>query len=460
MKSDLFSEMELNPALLQSLQQLKYQQMTQVQAQSLPAMLAGENVIVQAQTGSGKTAAFALALLQSLQVKRFAVQALVLCPTRELAEQVAGEIRRLASALGNIKVLTLCGGVPFHPQSQSLQHGTQVVVGTPGRVDEHLRKGTLNTADLGVLVLDEADRMLDMGFQDIIHDILKQLPKPRQNMLFSATYPENIAKLANHIMTDAQRITVVPSTRDMGIEEIFHPLAGHSRNQAVTLVLLSRRPDSAIVFCNTKKEVDQLTQELLRCGVHARALHGDLEQKDRDITLVLFANQSISVLVATDVAARGLDIEAVDVVINFQLARDNTVHTHRIGRTGRAGAKGVAVSMFEPQEKFKLDKLAAENSTVIAPTPLPDAAVLRKPGYSAPHQTLQIDGGKKQKLRAGDILGALTAEGELSGDQIGKIVITESRAFVAIKRKFVDTAFSIIRNGKVKGRSYRCRLVD
>ncbi len=459
MSSTEFSSLALHPALLENLTTLSYHQMTPVQAQSLPPILAGQDVIAQAKTGSGKTAAFGLGVLQKIRPKSFAVQALILCPTRELADQVAGELRKLARALPNIKILTLCGGSPFGPQLGSLEHGAHIVVGTPGRVDEHLRKGSLTLAQATTLVLDEADRMLDMGFQDVLDAIVGFLPKDRQNLLFSATFPEQIQNIARRIMAQPVRVTVEEQHDDRSIEQLFCPINNLPREDAVRLLLLHHRPDSALVFCNTKKDVKELAGHLNRFGLNALALHGDLEQKDRDLTLVMFANKSVSILVATDVAARGLDIEAVDVVINYHLARETAVHTHRVGRTGRAGLSGKAITLYDDKEGFKLERLAELLQQAIVPTPLPDASLLHKPGFKAPMATLQIDGGKKQKLRRGDILGALTVSNGLAGQDVGKIHLQDLRAYVAVKRAYAHQALDLINNGKLKGRQFRARLV-
>ncbi len=452
-----FSSLPLDPALLENLSSLQYHRMTPIQAQSLPPILAGEDVIAQAKTGSGKTAAFALGVLHRLRIKSFAVQSLVLCPTRELADQVAGEIRKLARTLPNIKVLTLCGGSPFGPQVGSLEHGAHIVVGTPGRIEDHLRKETLTLRQVNTLVLDEADRMLDMGFEEVLDTIVGYLPRARQNLLFSATFPESIETIASRIMSSPVRITVEEPHDDTSIEQLFCPINNRPRTEAVRLLLLHHRPDSALVFCNTKKAVKELTRALNQAGLNTLALHGDLEQRERDQTMVMFANKSASVLVATDVAARGLDIDAVDLVINYEIARDRAVHTHRVGRTGRAGHSGKAITLYEEKEQFKLERLDSQGS--VTPTALPDASLLQQPGYKASMATLQIDGGKKQKVRRGDILGALTAPGGLQGSEVGKIHLQDMRTYVAVRRPQARTALDLINKGKLKGRQFRARLL-
>lgn len=454
-----FSTVPLRAALFDNLATLNYHKMTPVQALSLPAVLAGQDVIVQARTGSGKTAAFGLGVLQTLDTASFSVQSLILCPTRELADQVATECRRLARGLPNTKILTLCGGKAFGPQIGSLEHGAHIVVGTPGRIEEHLQKGSLKLHKLTTFVLDEADRMLDLGFQPALDAILEFLPAKRQNLLFSATFPERIQAIAQRIMPQPVRITVDEQHDRSSIEEQFISVKGVPRDTAVQLLLLSIRPDTALVFCNTKEETKLLARHLNRHGLNAMALHGDLEQPERDKTLIMFTNRSVSILVATDVAARGLDIEAVDLVINHQIARETAVHTHRVGRTGRAGLSGRAITLFEEKERFKLDRLAKTLDQLPEEAPLPDSGLLNSPGYRAPMVTLEIDGGRKQKLRPGDLVGALTADDGLEKDQIGKIHITELRAFLAVKRTSVDIALDVLNNRPIKGRKFRARTL-
>lgn len=467
MDNAAFSALSLHSGLLKNLETLGYQKMTPIQAQSLPSILNNKDVIAQAKTGSGKTAAFALGLLNKLNVKQFRVQSLVLCPTRELADQVAKEIRRLARAIHNIKVLTLCGGMPFGPQIGSLEHGTHIIVGTPGRVEEHLRKGTLRLGDLTTLVLDEADRMLDMGFQPSLDAIVEQLPHKRQTLLFSATYPDQIQTISKRIMNDPVMVHVASTHDKSTIQQHFFKVnRDKERMTALQLLLQKYQPESSVVFCNTKREAQEIADELSSLGFSALALHGDLEQRDRDQTLVRFSNKSASVLVATDVAARGLDIEALDAVINYQLARDTEVHVHRIGRTGRAGSKGIACSLYTEKEAYKVALLEDYLDQLIVGEPLPPMQLLEKPIFSPSMETLQIDGGKKQKVRPGDILGALTSKGDsegsensISGSDVGKINIFDRCAYVAVKSDVCKLALKKLSQGKLKGRNFRARLI-
>ena len=453
-----FSSLKLHPALLENLTSLDYQQMTHIQAQSLPHILAGKDVIAQGKTGSGKTAAFSLGLLEKLKVKQFKVQSLVLCPTRELADQVAKEIRRLARTIHNIKVLTLCGGVPFGPQVGSLEHGAHIIVGTPGRVEEHVRKGTLNLNSVTSFVLDEADRMLDMGFEPALDAIVAAIPGQRQTLLFSATYPEQIQSIAKRIMSQPVMVEATSSHGNDSIQQYLYKLDDNmERMTALRLLLLHYRPDSTLVFCNTKRETQQVADELCSYGFSALALHGDLEQRDRDKTLVQFANKSASILVATDVAARGLDIDALDLIINYHIARESEVHVHRIGRTGRAGSRGIACTLCDEKETHRVTRLEEYLNHNIEIATLPPFSLLEKPGYKPPMVTLQIDGGKKQKVRPGDILGALTGEQGITGKQVGKIQIFDYCAYVAVSRDAAQTALRKLDEGKLKGRSFRVR---
>lgn len=460
MTSLAFTTQNLHPDLLANLESLQYHQMTEIQAQSLPHILAGKDVIAQGKTGSGKTAAFGLGLLNQLDAKNFNVQALVLCPTRELADQVAEEIRRLARRLQNIKVMTLCGGMPMGVQLGSLQQGAHIIVGTPGRIEEHLRKETLKLDDLKVFVLDEADRMLDMGFQPALDAIIEFLPTLRQNLLFSATFPTQIEQIATRIMQNPLRVEVESQHDHSSIAQHFYQVdTPEQRLTALRLVLLHMRPQSSVVFCNTKKDAQMVAEALQQAGFSAEALHGDLEQRDRDQTLIQFANKSIAVLVATDVAARGLDIDALDAVINFHLAHDPEIHVHRIGRTGRAGSKGMACSFISDKESYKVAVLAEYLNQDINAEPLPPLSLLKQPPLQAEMLTLQIDGGKKDKLRPGDIVGALTADGVLSADQIGKIKVTDIRSYVAVQRPLAKLALKQLGAGKLKGKNFRARLL-
>ena len=431
--------------------------MTKIQASCLPAILDGADVIGQAKTGSGKTAAFALGYLQKLNVKKFRIQTLVLCPTRELADQVANDTRRLARGIHNIKVLTLCGGVAFGPQKGSLEHGAHIIVGTPGRVEEHLRKGNLDLTHLTTLVFDEADRMLEMGFNEAIDKILARVPAKRQTLLFSATFPADIAKLAKRVTTKPHHIHEDEEHTSSSIRQLLFQIPEKRvRTSVLTAILLDRLPTSALVFCNTKVVADEVTAELKQAGFSTEALHGDIDQSERDFRLTRFANRSLSVLVATDVAARGLDIDTLDMVVNYHLSKDPEVHTHRVGRTGRAGNTGLACSLYHKSEESRIELLEGVTGSVFERAPLPKGQPGKRPP-PPPMVSLQINGGRKQKIRPGDILGALTAHTELDGSNIGLIKINDSSAVVAVTRSEAKSALYILQNEKIKGRTFKAR---
>ena len=457
MTTTAFSSLPLTPALLANIQSLDYQAMTPIQAQSLPAVLKGKDLLAQAKTGSGKTAAFAIGILHKLEPQTYRTQALVLCPTRELAEQVSNEIRRLARAIPNTNILTLCGGKPIGPQLASLERNPHVVVGTPGRILKHLQKATLKLDGLNILVLDEADRMLDMGFQEDIMRIIEITPPQRQTLLFSATYPDEIKQISDAIQSDPVDIRVESLHDNKIIKQVFYEIQKGERTKNLVALLQHYRPESSVVFCNRKQQCQELAEALWQQGFHAQALHGDLEQKERDQVLVQFANKSSSILIATDVAARGLDIKDLQAVINFELSPDPKIHIHRIGRTGRAGNEGLALSLFMASEAAKVNAIEEyQNSPVRIDkiTSLKTRDVFR---LSPPMVTLCINGGRKNKVRAGDILGALTANTQLPGKQIGKIDIFDNLAYVAVERSIAKQALKILSEGKIKGRKFRVK---
>ena len=456
--STSFKSLPLRLELQTNIATLAYDSMTPVQAQSLPHLLTGKDVIAQAKTGSGKTAAFAISLLNKLEVQSYRTQVLVLCPTRELAEQVAAEIRRLASTIPNVKLLTLCGGKPMGPQLASLRRDPHIVVGTPGRILKHLEKETLHLDSVKTLVLDEADRMLDMGFHDDIMKIIDKTPSSRQSLLFSATYSESIKKISKSIQSNPVDIRVEDSFRCADVDEVFILVESHERTETLFKVIAHYSPESSIVFCNTKQQCQELEKELKDKDLHALALHGDLEQFDRDQVLAQFSGKASSILIATDVAARGLDIKELAAVINFELSRDPEVYIHRIGRTARAGSKGLAVSLFTTMDKRQLKAIQEYQGTAAVTT-------VEKTNLDVPTDfklyppmvTLFVNSGRKAKLRAGDLLGALTASGEIHGDQIGKITLFDKIAYVAVQQQIAKKALAILTDGKIKGRKIRVR---
>jgi len=455
-----FATLPLNPQALANLQRLGYLTMTPIQAASLPPALAGKDIIAQAKTGSGKTAAFALTLLASLNARRFAVQSLVLCPTRELADQVTNEIRRLARADDNIKVVTLCGGVPLRGQLATLEHGAHIVVGTPGRVMDHLARESLKLDALNTLVLDEADRMLDMGFFDDIVTVAKQCPKTRQTLLFSATYPEGIAKLAAQFMREPVTVKVDAQHAGGQIEQRWYEVKDSERVSAVSRLLDHFRPASTLAFCNTKAQCKKLVDALKATGHSALALYGELEQRERDQVLVRFANRSCSVLVATDVAARGLDIANLAAVINVDVTPDPEVHVHRIGRTGRAGETGLVLNLVSMDEMGSVGKIELLQGRESEWHELGELVPTGKGPLVPPMVTLHIQGGRKEKIRPGDVLGALTADLGYAREQIGKIDVNEFSTYVAVDRAIGHEAARRLGDGRIKGKGVKVRLLD
>jgi ATP-independent RNA helicase DbpA len=462
--SPTFATLPFTQAQLANLERLGYHNLTAVQAASLPLALQGHDLIVQAKTGSGKTAAFALTLLANLNLqgpsRPIVVQALVLCPTRELADQVTSEIRRLARSEDNVKVLTLCGGLPMRNQLTSLEHGAHVVVGTPGRIIDHLGRRALNLDALNTLVLDEADRMLDMGFFDDIATIAKQCPPKRQTLMFSATYPQDVAKLSQQFLRSPKEVRVQAQVDAAQIEQRFYEVLETERLHAVSMLLQHFRPVSSLAFCNTKQQCRDLAAVLKAQGISALALHGELEQRERDQVLVQFVNRSCSVLVATDVAARGLDIVQLEAVINVDTTPDPQLHIHRIGRTGRADAKGLAVSLVSLDEMGSVGKIEQLQGAEVRWYPLSE--LTRSPGGPVlpPMVTLQIVGGRKDKIRAGDVLGALTGEAGFSASQVGKIHVNEFSTYVAVDRQIASRALQRLSDGKVKGKRVKVRLIE
>lgn len=452
-----FAALNALPAgLLENLNTLGYASMTPVQAAALPAILAGKDVRVQAKTGSGKTAAFGVGLLPKIEVSQFVTQSLVLCPTRELADQVAGELRRLARAMANIKILTLCGGQPFGAQRDSLQHAPHIIVATPGRLLDHLQKGTVNLDALQTLVMDEADRMLDMGFSDAIDQIIDKAPSRRQTLLFSATWPEAIAAISARVQRDPQTIEIDTVDALPAIDQQFYEVSRRGKIGLLQSLLSQHQPASCVVFCNTRKDCQEVCDALNDAGQEALALHGDMEQRDRDQTLVRFANGSARVLVATDVAARGLDIKSLEMVVNYELAWDPEVHVHRIGRTARAGNSGLAISFCAPEE--------AQRAAILADMlhlSLDWQQPISKPvtPLKAEMATLCIDGGKKAKMRPGDVLGALTGDIGLAGEDIGKINVYPAHVYVAVRQSVAKQAWKQLQAGKIKGKSCKVRLL-
>jgi ATP-independent RNA helicase DbpA len=462
-----FAQLNLSPALVQVAQELGFTQPTAIQTQSIPLLLQGKDLIAQSQTGSGKTAAFSLPILQNLSLQGRRVQALILCPTRELCAQVAREIRRLGRRHPGLQVLTITGGAPIFSQLNALSKGVHLVVGTPGRVMDHLRRGSLDLSSVSTVVLDEADRMLEMGFQEDMEDILSQVPESRQTVLFSATFPQNVEGLSRKYQRTPERITIERSNQTVAaIQQVLVEVEPENRLKALLKIIEQKQPESMIIFCNFKASVNELMESLSQSGLSVGALHGDLEQYDRDRIMAKFRNKSLKALVATDVAARGIDIESLDAVVNFELPSQPEVYVHRVGRTGRAGREGFAVSFITAREKTKvraIEQFASVRFEKLDLGSLKDVdpqTIQEQIQGAAEMRTLYISGGRKEKVRPGDILGALTGEaGRLSAADVGKIEIHDHFSYVAVSAHLADTALERLRNGRIKGRKFKVEAV-
>ncbi len=457
-----FATLTLSPASQRVVRELGFATMTPIQAQALPPLLAGRDLLAEAPTGSGKTLAFSLPILDGLVLETRTVQALVLCPTRELATQVAAAIRTFGRHRPGLRVLLLCGGTPAAPQRKSLDEGVHLVVGTPGRVLDHLGKG-LEFQSLRTVVLDEADRMLDMGFADAVQTILRVLPIPRQTLLFSATFPQTIAAMSRTWQREPVRVTIADDGSERPpIRQIVHVVAPQDRQAALGAVLRAHKPASALVFCNFKDSTRTVAQLLAQAGFAAEALHGDLEQRDRDRVMAKFRNGTIKILVATDVAARGLDVVGLAAVIQFEIPNAADTYVHRIGRTGRAGVPGLAIALVGPGDGDKLAACEAAVGSKIEQLPVPTHNPHHAPGptSSAAVDTLFIGGGRKDKLRASDILGALTGDAGLKSADIGRIEIADHLTYVAIAQPILGQLLSKVQSLRIKGRTFRIERVQ
>ncbi len=465
MSSD-FESLPLSPALLGVVKELGFEQLTPVQAQSIPILLEGRDLVGQSKTGSGKTAAFALPLLQKLDLTKREIQGLVLCPTRELSAQVARELRKLGRNLNGLSVLTLAGGQEVREQARSLENGAHLAVGTPGRLIDHLQRRNLKVHRVSTVVLDEADRMLDMGFGEDVGRVLKALPSARQTVFFSATYPATIRELSAKYQRDPERVTVVDETESAPqTKELVVHVAPEQKLDALRWALHHYPHDSALVFANLKLTVAELANALGASRGSVASLHGDLEQYDRDRELAKFRNGSTRVLVATDVAARGIDIEKLDLVVNYDLPTQPEIYVHRIGRTGRAGQVGLALSLCARAEQPRLEAIELYTGSALIPVergkPAAAASAPQKAVTpDAKMDTLRLSGGRKDKLRPGDILGALTGEaGGLAGTDVGKIEIHDKFSYVAVAKTVSKRAVQSLGEGRIKGKRFKAEIV-
>ena len=379
MKELTFSELELHPALLRATEEMGFETASPIQQEAIPYALAGLDLVGQAQTGTGKTAAFGLPMLQKMNPDLKKVQGLILCPTRELAIQVSEEIRKLAKYMHGIKTLAIYGGQDINRQIKAMKGGVTIVIGTPGRVMDHMRRKTLRFDDLKVVTLDEADEMLNMGFRDDIETILKETPETRQTLLFSATMPKPIMEIAETYQKDAKVIKVVKKELTVdNIKQTYYRIRPHDRMEALCRLFDTVQPNLSVVFCNTKREAGEVAENLNERGYHAEALHGDLKQHDRDRVMNSFRKGTTDILVATDVAARGIDVDDVEAVFNFELPQDDEYYVHRIGRTGRAGREGLAFSFVSSRDYRRLKAIERYCHTKIELGTIPTLKEVRK----------------------------------------------------------------------------------
>jgi ATP-dependent RNA helicase DeaD len=512
-----FEEMCLDTRIMRAIAEMGFEQPSPIQAQSIPIAVEGKDMIGQARTGTGKTASFGIPMLQRINPKDKNLQAIVLCPTRELAIQSANEIRKLAKFLHGIKVLPIYGGQEISKQIRSLKGGVQIVIGTPGRVMDHLRRHTLKPQTVDIVVLDEADEMLNMGFREDIETILGQLPEERQTMLFSATMPKPILEIAKRYLHEPEIVKVIQKELTVPkIEQYYYEVNPRKKNDVLSRLLDMYDPSLSLVFCNTKRKVDELVADLKGRGYFAEGLHGDMKQSQRDRVMNGFRNGRTDILVATDVAARGIDVDDVEAVFNYDVPQDDEYYVHRIGRTGRAGREGRAFTLVVGKEIYKLKDIQRYCKTKIRRQPISSvndvAAIkveklLEQAGeliatdglgrmmdlleeyldgsdYSATEmaaallamqlgetstQTLPkeefgdtgaepgmvrmfMNIGKKDRVRIGDILGAVAGESGMEGALVGTIDMYDNFSFVEVPQEYAAAVLEAMNHSKIKGR--------
>ena len=517
METVKFEELGLYPQLLRAIKEMGFEEATPIQSQAIPVVMSGVDVIGQAQTGTGKTASFGIPLLMKVDPNNKKTQAIVLSPTRELAIQSAEEIRKLAKYMHGIKVLPIYGGQEISKQIRSLKGGVQIVIGTPGRVMDHLRRHTLKPQTVDIVVLDEADEMLNMGFREDIETILGQLPEERQTMLFSATMPKPILEIAKRYLHEPEIVKVIQKELTVPkIEQYYYEVNPRKKNEVLSRLLDMYDPSLSLVFCNTKRKVDELVADLKGRGYFAEGLHGDMKQSQRDRVMNGFRNGRTDILVATDVAARGIDVDDVEAVFNYDVPQDDEYYVHRIGRTGRAGREGRAFTLVVGKEIYKLKDIQRYCKTKIRRQPIPSvndvAAIkveklLEQAGeliatdglgrmmdlleeyldgsdYSATEmaaallamqlgetstQTLPkeefgdtgaepgmvrmfMNIGKKDRVRIGDILGAVAGESGMEGALVGTIDMYDNFSFVEVPQEYAAAVLEAMNHSKIKGR--------
>lgn len=522
METVRFEEMGLSEEIQKAVRYMGFEEASPIQAKAIPAMISGIDLIGQAQTGTGKTAAFGIPLLEKVDPKLKKLQAIVLCPTRELAIQVADEIRNLSRYMHGIKVLPIYGGQDIVKQIRSLKSGTQIVIGTPGRVMDHMRRKTMKLDFIHTVVLDEADEMLNMGFREDIEFVLSGVPEERQTVLFSATMPKPIMEITKKFQNNAKVIKVTKKELTVpNIEQYYYDVKPKKKEEVLSRLLDIYSPRLSVVFCNTKKQVDLLVNALLGRGYFAAGLHGDMKQEQRDRVMQGFRTGKTEILVATDVAARGIDVDEVEAVFNYDLPQDDEYYVHRIGRTGRAGREGRAFSFVSGKEVYKLKEIQRYCKTKIYAQKVPSlndvantkmenilddvervieqedldmminaieervnnseftamdmAAAFLKIccGMTEDNKNTEendwefgdtgagedgmvrlfINIGKKQRVRPGDILGAIAGESGMDGKLIGTIDMYDKYTFVEVPREYAREVLNAMKNVKIKGKT-------
>lgn len=522
METVRFEEMGLSEEIQKAVRYMGFEEASPIQAKAIPAMISGIDLIGQAQTGTGKTAAFGIPILEKVDPKLKKLQAIVLCPTRELAIQVADEIRNLSRYMHGIKVLPIYGGQDIVKQIRSLKSGTQIVIGTPGRVMDHMRRKTMKLDFVHTVVLDEADEMLNMGFREDIEFVLSGVPEERQTVLFSATMPKPIMEITKKFQNNAKVIKVTKKELTVpNIEQYYYDVKPKKKEEVLSRLLDIYSPRLSVVFCNTKKQVDLLVNALLGRGYFAAGLHGDMKQEQRDRVMQGFRTGKTEILVATDVAARGIDVDEVEAVFNYDLPQDDEYYVHRIGRTGRAGREGRAFSFVSGKEVYKLKEIQRYCKTKIYAQKVPSlndvantkmenilddvervieqedldmminaieervnnseftamdmAAAFLKIccGMTEDNKNTEendwefgdtgadedgmvrlfINIGKKQRVRPGDILGAIAGESGMDGKLIGTIDMYDKYTFVEVPREYAREVLNAMKNVKIKGKT-------
>ncbi|QCR22010.1 DEAD/DEAH box helicase [Pontibacter sp. SGAir0037] len=454
-----FAQLNLRNELLEQLQALAYLTPTAIQEAAIPAILDGADVAGQAETGSGKTAAYGLPLLHRLDANLEQVQALIVVPTRELALQVRQELKQFAKLMPNLKISSFYGGHAFSQERASLAHPPQVLVGTPGRLTDHLNRNTLNLAHVQQLVLDEADKLLEMGFEEELDQVIAALPRKRQTILFSATMPEGVKELISASLKAPKFIKATATTVPDQVKFVGLKVEQADRQEVLVKLLQQQSGSGTVVFTNTRAATDEVTAFVQAHGLSVKALHGGMEQRDRDQTMTLFRNGSVAILVATDVAARGLDIDALHAIIHYELPDDKAAYLHRSGRTGRAGRNGTVYTLATPKGEQKLRdwELVRMDEWLDAGTL---SAAHTQQASEPRFATIYIQAGRKDKISPRDIVGALIAEAGLEAGQIGKIEVQDKSSYVAVPEKESREIVKLLSNGKIKGRKFRVSLVQ